>query len=253
MTTPMLPTTRSAMATIPMSANPSIAHRLAAPEHMAFSPSNMSPNTITTFTNNDSVGVPLHTSWTFWIDKATNKGSTAAQYQANLKKVYTVSTVQGFWSVYNHIPCLTELPLRSYYHLMREERQPLWEDPHICNGGTWRIKCRKGDTPRVWKELLLAAIGEQFEDDLTKGDDICGLSVSPRDRDDIIQVWNYDANLAASDTVLGKIHSLVPDIQFLAEFYKPHQTHAAYEGKKTAGLENTAQNLSYNGPQVGAR
>ena len=69
MTTPMLPTTRSAMATIPMSANPSIAHRLAAPEHMAFSPSNMSPNTITSFTNSDSVGVPLHTSWTFWIDK----------------------------------------------------------------------------------------------------------------------------------------------------------------------------------------
>jgi len=240
--------------TAPVTAPMSVAHRIrTVSENIAFSPSTMSPSTISNFSNNDSQGVPLHTAWTFWIDKAS-KGSTAAQYQANLKKVYTVSTVQGFWSVYNHIPDVNQLPCRSYYHLMREERQPLWEDPYICNGGTWRIKCKKQDTARVWKELLLAAIGEQFESDLAPGDDICGLSVSPRDRDDIIQIWNYDANLAVNDSVLAKIHSLVPDVQFLAEFYKPHQTHSAYEGKKTAGLENTAHNVNGNGKfQTGAR
>ncbi len=51
-----------------------------------------------------------------------------------------------------------------------------------------------------------------------------------------------------NDSVLTKVHSLVPEVQFLAEFYKPHQTHVAFEGKKT-GLENTAHNLNgrFNG------
>ena len=36
--------------------------------------------------------------------------------------------------------------------------------------------------------MLLAAIGEQFMDDVVDGDDICGLSISPREKDDLIQV-----------------------------------------------------------------
>ena len=31
--------------------------------------STMSPRTIQDFTSSDKQGVPLHTAWTFWIDK----------------------------------------------------------------------------------------------------------------------------------------------------------------------------------------
>ena len=38
-------------------------------ESLAFSPSTMSPATVEGFTSSERQGVPLHTPWTFWIDK----------------------------------------------------------------------------------------------------------------------------------------------------------------------------------------
>ena len=72
----------------------------------------------------------------------------------------------------------------------------------------------------VWKELLLAAIGEQFSDYLGLDDEICGLSISPREKDDLIQIWNINTKAVEESRVLEKVHDLVPDVRFNAEFYK---------------------------------
>ncbi|XP_064633467.1 eukaryotic translation initiation factor 4E type 3-B-like [Lineus longissimus] len=181
--------------------------------------------------NHEETGVPLNTAWTFWLDKSV-RYSTAAEYEANLKKLYTVNTVQSFWSVYNNIPCVSQLSSRYSYHLMRNERRPIWEDECNRRGGNWRLKCMKYDSPIVWKELLLAAIGEQFCDYMCEGDDVTGLSVSIRDRDDIIQIWNCDAKLAEQSKIVEKVKKLVPNVVFSAIFYKEFQTHQAFEGKK---------------------
>ena len=77
----------------------------------------------------------------------------------------------------------------------------------------------------MWKELLLAAIGEQFTDSLAEDDDIFGISVSPREKDDLVQVWNIRSQAVTEGRVLEKIHRLLPGVRFLAEFYKRKLSH----------------------------
>ncbi len=53
------------------------------------------------------------------------------------------------------------------------------------------------------------------------GDEVSGLSISIRERDDIIQIWNTDSSQHTNSTITEKIQKdLLPRVAFLAVFYK---------------------------------
>ncbi|CAL1529089.1 unnamed protein product [Lymnaea stagnalis] len=180
---------------------------------------------------------PLNTPWTFWIDRSV-RGTTAREYESSLTKIYTVDTVQGFWSVYNHIPDPSKLSIRYSYHLMRAQRRPVWEDEENSEGGSWTFKCKKQDTEEIWKQLLLAAIGEQLSDCMAEDDDVIGVSVSIRDRDDLILIWNRYARMKDESTLVQKVKDLLPHISFSTVFYKAFSMHDAFEGRKSQRVQS---------------
>jgi len=55
------------------------------------------------------------------------------------------------------------MPPGTIIHLFLEGVKPMWEDENHKEGGGWSLRISKGFANKVWEDLVLAFIGEQFE------------------------------------------------------------------------------------------
>ena len=121
-------------------------------------------------------------------------------------------------------------PTTDYLLFHSGVRRPIWEDPLNSQGGKWIIRLKKGISDRLWEALVMAVIGDQFDECeptnfvgfggapsgasdapswrtgangenagagngnglATSGNDpeICGCTISVRQYKDILTVWN---------------------------------------------------------------
>ncbi|KAF8967685.1 translation initiation factor eIF 4e-like domain-containing protein [Flammula alnicola] len=160
---------------------------------------------------------PLRNTWVFWFRQQRAPGNKIISYEEGIKKIAAFSSVESFWSLWTHLSPPSSLqPTTDYLLFHTGIRRPVWEDPLNLQGGKWIIRLKKGIADRFWEDLVMAIIGDQFDDCRSKQDgspkgkstvpvvtksedgsetstewpEICGCTISVRQSEDIVTVWN---------------------------------------------------------------
>mmetsp|Transcript_13002 Transcript_13002/g.19609 ORF Transcript_13002/g.19609 Transcript_13002/m.19609 type:complete len:403 (+) Transcript_13002:54-1262(+) len=154
----------------------------------------------------------------FWCHR--RGGKSLNNYQDGMKQVCSFQTVEHFWRIYNHLIRPNDFKTTTDYQLFKNGITPTWEDAQNERGGKWMVRLKKGLASRYWEELILAIIGEQFD----VGHEICGAVVSIRHNEDIISVWNKNAeNTEAKNKIRDQLRRILKLPAFIPIEYKKHQ------------------------------
>jgi len=175
--------------------------------------------------------------WVFWFRQQRTPGNKLISYEEGIKKISSFSSVESFWSLWTHLhPPSALLPTTDYLLFHSGVRRPVWEDPLNLSGGKWIIRLKKGVSDRIWEDLVLAILGDQF-DECKTGDsqqekdgswsdegsgsgsgewpEICGCTISVRQSEDIISLWNrVDGDTKVNERIrdtIRKVLNLPPD------------------------------------------
>ncbi|KAJ4322507.1 hypothetical protein N0V94_002383 [Neodidymelliopsis sp. IMI 364377] len=141
---------------------------------------------------------PLKNTWVVWFRPPTPKNN---DYEKSMKALCRMSTAQDFWKVFVHLKRPSSLPTVSDYHVFKEGIRPVWEDEENKRGGKWIMRLKKGVADRYWEELLMACIGDQFNE---AGEEVCGFVLSVRSGEDVFSIWTKNdggRNIKIRETV----------------------------------------------------
>jgi len=144
---------------------------------------------------------PLQNAWTLWFFKNDKSRS----WEENQRPIITVTTVEDFWALYNHIEVASKLPIGSDYSLFKEGIFPDWEDPRNQDGGRWIISLDKRNKQILdthWLETIFFLIGEHADQHAYQ---VNGAVINIRMKADKLAIWLADASLSESVLKIGKM------------------------------------------------
>ncbi|EAA32257.3 translation initiation factor eIF4e [Neurospora crassa] len=181
--------------------------------------------------------LPTQHYWNIWFDRPDKdqQGKSAdGSYHSNLEKLgSTIESVQDFWRYNNNMP-IENIKMRESIYLFKAGFKPVWEDRRNILGGSWTFRVPKANGADFWTRVQLLAIGEELQDVLEEGDQICGVGLSVRFNAHLISIWHRDASKQKSvDAILQLVLTkAIPDdfppLKPDNYFYKKHSDHAGF-------------------------
>ena len=111
---------------------------------------------------------------------------TKEDFEQELKPLAKFHTIEEFWGLYKHMIRPSQLETCTKLFLFQSNIKPLWEDEANKNGGRFYLRIKKEGADKLWENLVLAYISDNFE----FNDDICGLQMAVRhDNIVVISLW----------------------------------------------------------------
>lgn len=132
---------------------------------------------------------PLQNEWCLWYFAPVVRKDQSLDYSKALQFVHKVASVEEFWSLFNHVAKPSVLQNGKSYYFFKEGIKPQWESEQCKNGAVFTVSIgrkmvNRGDD--LWTFLLLACIGEQFEQ---YADHLLGACVAMRKQQIRFEIW----------------------------------------------------------------
>ena len=131
----------------------------------------------------------LNDKWSVWIHMNNDKNWAINSY----KKIYCFDTLENSIKLIENLT--NEILQKTMIFFMKNDINPIWEDPNNREGGCFCYKIDSNDVLNILKTLCYSVIGNSLTLDSEILSCINGISISSKKNFYIIKIWINSTNI----------------------------------------------------------
>lgn len=159
-----------------------------------------------------SIEHKLNSKWRVWAHLSHDTDWSLKSY----KTIYDVDTIEKLVVLFETIP--DEMVKNCMLFVMRENIQPIWEDPKNRNGGCFSYKVGNKNVVNTWKYLAYALVGETLTTNPKHNALVNGITISPKKNFCIIKIWLSTCSYQNPNIIIEVKDILTPGCLFKQHF-----------------------------------